>query len=45
MTLNETLEPQRRGSTHVISLECSSAEPHDPLPQSELLNLWAALWG
>jgi hypothetical protein len=45
MTFNERLEPHGISGAHVIELECSNAEPHDQVPQSELLNLWAALWG
>jgi hypothetical protein len=45
MTLKVRMcEPHRSTLTHVIALECSNSEPHDPLPQSELLNLWVALW-
>ena len=45
MTLNvRTGESHPSGLMYVIGLECSNAEPHDALPQSELLNLWVALW-
>lgn len=45
LTLNvRASEPHRSRLTHVIALECSNAEPHNQLPQSELLNLWVALW-
>jgi anti-sigma B factor antagonist len=40
MTLNEA---ETSGSTHLIELTCSNAEPHEQYPSSELLNLWMAL--
>jgi hypothetical protein len=45
MTLTQTFEAQYSGSTLLIELACSNAEPHDQLPHSELLNLWATLSG
>jgi hypothetical protein len=42
MTLSVTSEGHLSGSTRLIELTCSNAEPHDQLPPSDLLNLWAA---